>query len=90
MDEINKSGENQLPSVLQNPFFKDKITCINVYYQPKLFNQNEWEASGSIKFQNGATSGKQDFKAKTFDDCVMQMKAFIEQLTNKPKGDAKC
>ena len=76
-------GNQSLPSVIKNPFKKNKITEVWVRYSPKLFGKDgEWEADGKIEFRNGETTGTQKFNAPTFDEVVLKMRAVIKQLEN--------
>lgn len=72
-------GSNKLPSVIQDPFSKTKITGIYVDFTD-FWGRGNWEASGRVTFQNGDTKGEQRFKGPTFDSVVEQIKAMIETL----------
>jgi hypothetical protein len=73
-------GKEKFPSIINDPFLKDKITDVSVRYGRKLFGDGEWECNGYVYFQNGSTKGEQSFKDETFDGCVAKMKQFIESL----------
>lgn len=66
-------------SVIKDPFVKTKIKSIVIRYRD-FWNRDEWQASGTVEFKNGSTSGSQDFTGETFDDVVMQVKAMIDNL----------
>lgn len=78
LDVESLFGDEQL-SVIQNPFNKNKIVRLFVFYHKNIFNDT-WSASGSIEFESGNTKGEQKFEASTFDEVVIQMKACINQL----------
>lgn len=80
-----QTGKSSLPSVINDPFSANMITDMRVRYGRKLFGDGEWEARGTIEFTNGATKGEQNFIAPTWDECVTQMKACIEQLQKEKK-----
>lgn len=73
-------GNAKMPSVISNPFGKQKITSIEVKYEPDIFDKKKWKARGRVWFENGDTTGSQTFKGDTFDDVVLQIKAMIENL----------
>lgn len=68
------NNEKQL-SILNDPFKKDKVQRIHIFVYPQ-----ENRCSGGIKFQNGATTGEQEFKAETLVEIVKKMEAFINTL----------
>lgn len=79
--DIEKFGNQGIEeSIIKNPFKKQNITGISVYYEPKMFERETWEASARVDFKNGETSGTQKFKAKTFDEVVLEVKKFINNL----------
>jgi hypothetical protein len=57
MESIEEIGNESLPSVINNPFQKNKITHIHVWCGEKLFDKGKWDASGTVKFKNGNTEG---------------------------------
>ena len=68
-----------LPAEFNDPFLKSKITAINVY----VSNENPhgvWFASGYLRFNNGNTSGQQYFDGKSFDEIILQMKVFLNNM----------
>ena len=80
-NEINKTniGGQKLPSVLNDPFLKDKIEMIAVYYNKNIFKGN-WTAWGRVEFKNGNTQGEQKFEGETFDEVVLKIKEFLNEL----------
>lgn len=72
-------GNESMPSELKNPFAPDKIKSIYVRYAYSGFSHN-WQAYGSIEFENGDTTGEQKFEGETFDGVVQKMKIFIENF----------
>jgi len=84
--EIESIGKEKMPSVLNNPFLRDRIKSIRVNFIQNVFDENDWSAYGSVEFKNGNTSGEQKFKGATFDEVVLQIKSFFNELetnTNK-------
>jgi len=77
MNIEQQMGQQPLPSELNDPFSKTKITRIYVSYGTFF---NKWSANGTIEFENGDTNGEQKFKGETFDEVVIKMKAFIQNL----------
>lgn len=74
-----------MPSVINNPFQQSKITGIHVNFTEFM---GKWTARGTVEFKNGLTSGKQGFRADTFDDVVQQIRAFVLEL-GKNSEDGK-
>jgi hypothetical protein len=72
-------GNVSMPSVLKNPFIKNCVTDIRVSYGKSMFS-DDWSANGKVCFENGQTKGEQKFKAKTFDEVVIQIKHFLKEL----------
>lgn len=79
MELLKFLGKEKLPSIINDPFNKTSITKINVTYED-FWGRGEWKAHGYVYFKNGNTSGDQRFEAETFDEVVIQIKAFIETL----------
>jgi hypothetical protein len=74
--EIDKMGNESVPSITKNPFSKQCITRLYVNYSKNLFSET-WYASGCVEFKNGETKGEQNFKGANFDDVALQMKNYI-------------
>lgn len=70
----------QMPSILNDPFKKVSIKAIRVHYSESSFTKGKWLASGTVSFKNGNTSGEQEFKGTDFNDVVIQIKQFIGNL----------
>ena len=70
--------ENNL-SIIKDPFTKKGVSSIHMHSYPKN-GSLEWTAS--IEFVNGQTEGKQKFRGNDFEQITMQMKSFIESLSN--------
>lgn len=79
IDISDKMGNEKMPSIVKDPFNKKSVKNIYVFYQKDLFSDN-WAASGSVEFRNGNTDGKQSFKGESFDDVVLQIKRFLEEI----------
>jgi len=82
MSELTQTlGNTRLPSVLNDPFAKVHINRIYVSFRNSW--NSGWVASGSVEFRNGETKGEQEFTGRTFDEVVMKIKSFIEELESK-------
>ena len=79
MELLNGFGKNKLPSVIKDPFIKNKVKRINVTYQD-FWDDGKWAASGTVSFKNGDTAGEHNFKGETFDEVVMQIKIMLDNL----------
>ena len=79
MNLLGGFGNSSLPSTIKDPFKKTQITNIVVRFMD-YWGRGEWEATGRVEFKNGNTSATQDFKGKSFDDVVAQIKAFVNEL----------
>lgn len=79
MPEIIELNE-KLPSVISDPFKKNKVTKILVVCNESFLTEGKWSAWGSVTFKNGKTEGEQKFDGATFDDVVIQIKAMLETL----------
>jgi len=76
-DNLLGNGKSQLPSVIKDPFKKDCVTHINLF----MGNWGRGIWSGSVEFQNGKTSGKQEIeKTEDFDHAVRQLRELIESV----------
>lgn len=74
MDAI---GEQKLPSVINNPFSKNKVKRIYVSFSEY---SGKWSANGAVEFENENTKGEQKFKGETFDEVVLKIKACLDSL----------
>lgn len=82
MNNLEKTfGEQKLPSILENPFLKSKVTRLNVVYRKSPL-KDEFKAFGFVEFQNNNTKGEQEFEGSTFDEVVIKIKAFLTELEN--------
>lgn len=77
MNKLIEMNET-IPSVIKDPFAKNKIEKILVCYHPN-HNGGPW-CWGKLSFKNGNTGGEQDFDGTSFDEVVAQMKAVIDTL----------
>jgi hypothetical protein len=77
---IQSIGNEKMPSILKDPFKKNAVTKIYVHFSQGIFDKEKWDASGNVKFSNGNTHGEQKFKGETFDEVVLQIKAFLINL----------
>jgi hypothetical protein len=80
MDFFKRIGQEKLNklSTVTDPFSKDCIKDITVYYKEKMFDKGVWYARGSVEFRKGSTTGRQEFDGETFDEVVLKIKNFIE------------
>jgi hypothetical protein len=78
MNLLGSFGKSTLPSIIKDPFSKQRVKsiCVNYYEQ----YSGNWMAWGTVEFTNGNTSGKQKFGGDSFDDVVGQIKTMIENL----------
>jgi hypothetical protein len=80
MSNLEKIGNEKMPSILKNPFQKNCVTEIRVSYYEFM---RKWSARGTVEFKNGLTKGEQKFEAETFDEVVIQIKNFLKELENE-------
>ena len=62
-----------------DPFKKDKVDSINLYYSKKIF-ESYYVWQGTISFKNGNTSGKQQFEEKELPVILQKMQQFLDSL----------
>lgn len=67
------------PTILNDPFKVDKVVSVRVSSYKSTFGDNIYHR-GTVEFENGNTKGEQSFEGQSFDDVVLQIKAFIETL----------
>lgn len=79
MLDISNIGEAKMPSIVSNPFNKKSVTDITVYTKPHILTGVLF-ASGWVEFENNGTYAKQKFEGKDFDEVVLKIKAFLEEL----------
>ena len=63
-----------------NPFNREDIRSVQVWYRKFWSTDTEFTASGSIEFKQGSTSGKQEFNGPTIEDILEQMAKFVKSL----------
>ena len=70
-------------SVIKDPFRKDCITGVWMYFQPDIFtNAPKW--AGWVEFTNGNSIGKQETpKVESFDELIIAMKQIFESIQHK-------
>ena len=71
--------KESLPSVVNDPFKKNKVTRVYVSYSKKWVGEG-FDCCGSVEFKNGDTNGEQRFHGETFDEVVLKIKAMLETL----------
>ncbi len=72
-------GNEKLPSVINDPFDKNNIESIHVWFSRGIIS-GKMSATGKVEFKNGDTSGEQMFRAATFDEVVLQIKAMLDNM----------
>jgi hypothetical protein len=75
---MNLNNLNQ-PTLHLDPFKKDKVDSIYLYYSRKIF-EKYYVWKGSIDFKNGNTSGKQEFEEKDLPVILQKMQQFLDSL----------
>ncbi len=76
---LGRAKESELPSIIKNPFGKDKIETINLEFRNYDFRPAYWR--GSVGFSNGNTKGRQELEeCETFEQLLAQLKALGETL----------
>ena len=78
MDLLKDIPENKIPSIIQDPFTKNKITSVMIYGFSSW--DNKWDYSGTVEFKNGDTRGKQEIKGSSMDDVYLKTANFIKSL----------
>lgn len=63
-----------------NPFNREDIISVNIYYRKFWSTDKEFKASGSIDFKRGNTNGTQNFKASTIEEVLEDMAKFVKSL----------
>lgn len=73
-------GSQKMPSVINDPFKKSRVTSVFVSGNQMLFDKSKFRFSGVVKFENGNTKGEQEFEGESFDDVVLKIKAMLETM----------
>jgi hypothetical protein len=71
-------GKTTLPSVIKNPFTKEKVKIIHVWME--IDSKGRTSAHGVLKFSNGDTKGEQHYDADTFDEVVLKIKQTLDNF----------
>jgi hypothetical protein len=75
--EVTQMNE-KLPSVINDPFKKTKVTSILVSaFESFGF---KWVFYGTVSFKNENTKGEQRFDGSSFDEVVLKVKAMLDSL----------
>ena len=69
-------------SIVNNPFKKSCITNIKMSMWKGTLT-GDINIDGYVKFKNGATEGKQDFKASNLPELLMKIYKFCEELSDQ-------
>lgn len=64
-------------SIHKDPFKKSCLTRVSTFSHSV---SGTWYFTGCVEFTNGNTTGEQKFKGSSFDDVLIQIKAFLETL----------
>lgn len=80
MSEIKNKIEEANISQIAFPFKTDFIDSININMGRGLFNRQEISFTCHVYFKNGDTSGSHKIKGASFEDCFIQLKAFVQSL----------
>ena len=76
---MNLLNNPNKPTLHVDPFKKDKVDSIMLYYSRKIFEKcYVWQ--GTISFKNGNTSGKQEFEEKDLPVILQKMQEFLDSL----------
>lgn len=77
LDQFKKAEQNNMPSVIKNPFSKDSITEIHLHFYTRY--KPHW--SGSVVFKNGLTSGRQELReTDDFENIIAQIREIGDSL----------
>jgi hypothetical protein len=68
-----------LPSLIQDPFTKNKITSIDLHGGQSWVG-SEWSFWATVEFKNGGTTGKQKIEGTSMDDVYIKVANFIKSL----------
>jgi hypothetical protein len=79
MDLIKKENEQQMASVLKNPFKSEKLRKISIdmWYYP-VAEHNRIDAT--VRFENDKTSGSQKFEEKDLFTLITKIDVFVKSL----------
>lgn len=80
MSEIVNKIEQADISQIAFPFKTDFIDSINIKMERGIFNPQEITFTCYVYFKNGNTSGSHRIKGTSFEDCFIQLKAFVQNL----------
>jgi hypothetical protein len=77
-------NNTSLSTNFKNPFSKSKIHGISITMSTSMFDKNHKYWTGYIKFKNGNTEGRQDFKSDDVENgfaiITKQIQTFINSL----------
>lgn len=73
--EYNKS----YISPLKDPFNKESFDGLSIFINKRIFGEG-YRVIGNIDFENNMTKGTQTFEADSFDELVLKMKTFLDNL----------
>lgn len=80
IDNFSYTKDN-IPSIINNPFIKDKITRINIVGYKSTFGDN-WIYYSNIDFINNNTLGSQKINGNSMDEVYLKTSEFIKTLNN--------
>jgi hypothetical protein len=77
-------NSTHLPIDFKNPFSKTKIHGISITMSTSMFDDNHKYWTGYIKFKNGNTEGRQDFKSEDVENgfaiITKEIQTFINSI----------
>lgn len=80
MDTTNQLFGGNLPQSIRMPFDLKYITRIYMCVEESWFTKGKFLVRGSVKFQNGNTTGEQNFEADNLSELYMKIQRFCESL----------
>jgi hypothetical protein len=73
------SENKQTLKLYNDAFKKEYIKSISLFFSKKLF-EDYFIWRSTVTFQNGNTSGQQEFENRDFEVIVLEIRTFIESL----------
>lgn len=70
-------------SILRDPFASENIVLVRACWVRGRVTEGV-HIYGEVGFRNGATEGKQEFQAATYEELLLKIKAFVESLPKAP------
>ena len=74
--------ESNLPTTVSNPFKAECIERISIVAERPWFGKDrEFKFRGYVEFENGSTSGRQDFEAESMSELYRAVAEFCNTLS---------